>query len=335
MANTNFVDHVRIRCRSGRGGDGAVHFRREKFVPKGGPDGGDGGRGGHILIKGNNQYWTLLHLKYHKNVSASDGRPGDIGNKTGKQGQDEYLEVPLGTVVYDDETGDKQAEILEDGQTQIVAKGGSGGLGNTHFKSATQQTPRYAQSGQESEDKWIVLELKMLADVGLVGFPNAGKSTLLSVLSAAKPKIADYPFTTTKPNLGMVPYRDFKSFLVADIPGLIEGAHKGKGLGDRFLKHIERNGVLLFTIAADSDNIQREYDLLLYELEQFNRELLVKDRLLAITKSDLLDEELKQLIVPELPDVPYVFISSIAEEGVFQLKDRIWEILNKSVESSD
>jgi GTP-binding protein len=266
---------------------------------------------------------------------ASNGRPGDIGNKTGKQGQDEYLHVPLGTVVYDDATGQKLAEILEDGQTQIVARGGSGGLGNTHFKSATKQAPRYAQSGEEGEDRWIVLELKMLADVGLVGFPNAGKSTLLSALSAAKPKVADYPFTTTKPNLGMVPYHDFKSFLMADIPGLIEGAHAGKGLGDRFLRHIERNGVLLFTIPADSDNIKRNYDLLLKELEQFNRELLVKDRLLAITKSDLLDEELKQLIIPELPDVPYVLISSVTEEGLLPLKDNIWTLLNKKVTSSE
>lgn len=304
-------------------------------MPKGGPDGGDGGRGGNIIIRGNQQYWTLLHLKYRKNIIASSGAPGGTANKTGKQGEDEILDVPLGTVALDDQSGEKLCEILEDGQTQVLVKGGKGGLGNTHFKSSTKQAPRHSLPAEKGQDKWIILELKVLADVGLVGFPNAGKSTLLSVLSAAKPKIANYPFTTTKPNLGIVAYREFKSFVMADIPGIIEGAHEGKGLGLRFLRHIERNAVLLITIPADSKNIQQEYDLIMHELEQYNKELLFKDRLLAVTKSDQLDQELKDLLVLELPDVPYVLISSFKEEGLSTLKDMIWEMLNNKVESTN
>ncbi|MEX0965595.1 MAG: GTPase ObgE [Bacteroidia bacterium] len=327
---TNFIDYVKICCRSGKGGAGSAHFRREKFVPRGGPDGGDGGRGGHIILKGNKQLWTLLHLKYRKHVIAKQGVSGGGSMKTGAEGEDEILEVPLGTVARDAETGEKHFEITDDGEERILVPGGRGGLGNVHFKSATNQTPRYAQPGEPGREEWKILELKMLADVGLVGFPNAGKSTLLSVLSEAKPKIANYPFTTLVPNLGVVSYRDMRSFVMADIPGIIEGAHEGKGLGTRFLRHIERNSVLLFCIPADSTNIKEEYTILLNELELYNPELLLKERLLAITKSDLLDAELKKLLIPELPNVPYVFISAVAQQGLDNLKDMIWSTMNDS-----
>ena len=306
-----------------------MHFRREKFVPKGGPDGGDGGRGGHVLLRGNKQLWTLLHLRYRKHVIAPPGKPGEGGLRTGAQGEDVVLEVPLGTVAKDAETGEKLLEITEHGQTEILLAGGRGGLGNDHFKTSTKQTPRYAQPGEPGQERWVVLELKLLADVGLVGFPNAGKSTLLSVLSAARPEIADYPFTTLTPNLGVVAYRDHQSFVMADIPGIIAGAAEGKGLGLRFLRHIERNAVLLFMIPADSIDIVREYETLLEELEKYNPELLDKNRVLAITKADMLDEELEEMIRPVLPqDVPHVFISSIAQKGLTELKDTLWQALN-------
>ena len=301
MSSPNFIDYVKFCSRSGAGGAGSTHFRREKFVPKGGPDGGDGGRGGHIILKGSSQLWTLLHLKYKKHVIASNGKPGEGGKRTGADGEDIVLEVPLGTIAKNAETGEFILDITEDGQEVILTPGGRGGLGNDHFKSSTNQTPTYAQPGEEGVEEWIILELKVLADVGLVGFPNAGKSTLLSVISAAKPEIADYPFTTIVPNLGVVKYRDFKSFVVADIPGLIEGAAEGKGLGHRFLRHIERNSILLFMIPADANDIQKDFDILLNELKKYNPELLDKKRVLAITKSDLLDDELKQEMRVELP----------------------------------
>lgn len=331
MPSSNFIDHVRICSRSGSGGAGSVHFRREKFVPKGGPDGGDGGRGGHVILRGNQQLWTLLHLRYQKHVIAGNGKPGEGGNRTGAQGKDVVLEVPLGTVAKDPDTGTIKAEIIEDKQEVILTAGGQGGLGNSNFKSATNQTPRFSQSGEEGKEEWLVLELKLLADVGLVGFPNAGKSTLLSTISAAKPEIADYPFTTLVPNLGVVAYRDYKSFVVADIPGIIEGASAGKGLGLRFLRHIERNSILLFMIPADTQNIRAEYQVLLKELKQYNPELMDKERVLAVTKSDLLDDELKSEIKSELPEqVQTLLISSVTGENILQLKDMLWKILHKN-----
>ncbi|MBM3429668.1 MAG: GTPase ObgE [Bacteroidetes bacterium] len=328
MASDNFVDYVKIHCTSGNGGGGSTHFRREKYIPKGGPDGGDGGRGGHVIIRGNKQLWTLLHLKFQKHIKAGHGAHGSGNLKTGSQGDDTYIEVKLGTLAKDGETGELLFEITEDGEEKIIQRGGRGGLGNNHFKSATNQTPRYAQPGESGEEGWKILELKLLADVGLVGFPNAGKSTLLSVISAAKPEIGDYPFTTLRPNLGMVSYRDHRSFVMADIPGIIEGAHAGKGLGLRFLRHIERNSLLLFMIPADADNIAKEYKILLNELKLYNPELLHKERVLAITKSDMLDEELIQSLKKEIPKIPYVFISSVAQMGLVELKDLIWKHLN-------
>jgi GTPase len=326
----NFVDYVKICCRSGSGGAGSAHFRREKFIPKGGPDGGDGGRGGHIILRGNKQLWTLLPLKYRKHVIAKKGIPGSGGNKTGADGKDIILDVPLGTVAKDAETGEVEFEITEDGQKVILVPGGMGGRGNTHFKSATNQTPRYAQPGIPGKEEWKILELKILADVGLVGFPNAGKSTLLSVVSAAKPKIANYPFTTLVPNLGIVAYHDNQSFIMADIPGIIEGAHAGKGLGLRFLRHIERNSVLLFMVPADAGDIYKEYRILMGELEKYNPELLDKPGLLVITKSDLIDDELQQMIDKEIPDrVERIYISAMTGKGLDKMKDRIWKLLNE------
>ncbi len=329
MSDRNFVDYVKICCRSGNGGKGSTHLRRDAITAKGGPDGGDGGRGGHIILRGNQQLWTLLHLKYRKHVQAGHGGDGSGSNKSGKYGEDIILEVPLGTVAKDAETRAVHFEIMEDGEEHILVKGGRGGLGNTHFKSSTNQTPRYAQPGELGLEEWKVLELKVLADVGLVGFPNAGKSTLLSVVTAAKPEIANYPFTTLKPNLGIVKYRGHQSFIMADIPGIIEKAHEGKGLGHRFLRHIERNSTLLFMIPADTENIQKEYNILLNELEKFNPELLDKPRILALTKSDLLDEELMELLEPEIPKgVPSIFISSITQQGITTLKDMLWQQIN-------
>jgi GTPase len=326
---SNFVDHIKVFCRSGKGGAGSVHFYRGKYIPKGGPDGGDGGRGGHIILVGNKQLWTLLHLRYKKHIFAEDGTNGSSNNKTGQEGKDIYIEVPLGTVAKDAETGEIECEITEDGQQFILLRGGQGGKGNTHFKSPTNQTPRYAQPGEPSIEATKILELKILADVGLVGFPNAGKSTFLSVISAAKPKIADYAFTTLTPNLGMVPYRDDASFVVADIPGIIEGAHEGKGLGLRFLRHIERNSVLLFMIPCDSEDIKEDYDVLLNELKLHNPELLDKQRLLAITKCDMIDEELKKEMNATIPDIDFCYISSITGEGIQELKDLIWKKINQ------
>lgn len=328
MSETNFVDYVKIMCRSGKGGAGSAHLHRSKLTAKGGPDGGDGGRGGHIIVKGNKQLWTLLHLKFRKHVIAEPGGGGGSALKTGAYGKDEYLEVPLGTIARDAETGEIHFEITEDGQEKILVKGGQGGLGNFHFKSATFQTPRFAQPGEPGEELWKILELKVLADVGLVGFPNAGKSTLLSKISAAKPEIGNYPFTTLTPQLGIVKYHDYKSFVVADIPGIIEGAHEGKGLGHRFLRHIERNSVLLFLIAADCDDIKKEYEILLHELQQFNPELLDKKRILAISKYDLIDEEFEADIAKRLPDIPHIFISSHTQYHLKELKDMLWNALN-------
>lgn len=329
MAESNFIDYVKFCSRSGAGGAGSMHFRREKHVPKGGPDGGDGGRGGHIILRGNTQMWTLLHLKYKKHVIAESGKSGEGGRRTGADGKDVILEVPLGTVAKDAETGEKRFEITEDGQEVVLTKGGRGGLGNHHFKSSTNQAPHYAQPGEEGIEEWIILELKLLADVGLVGFPNAGKSTLLSAVSAAKPEIGDYPFTTLVPNLGVVSYRDDRSFVMADIPGIIEGAADGKGLGIRFLRHIERNPILLFVIPADADQIKKEYQILLGELEKYNPELLDKKRLLAISKSDLLDEELMQEMQAEIPEgIPAVFISSVTQTNLDRLKDMIWQAIH-------
>tara|TARA_B100001115_G_C15842374_1_gene422776 strand:+ start:1811 stop:2809 length:999 start_codon:yes stop_codon:yes gene_type:complete len=330
VKNSNFVDYVKIFCRSGKGGAGSVHLLRDRTTAKGGPDGGDGGRGGHIIIKGNEQMWTLLHLKYQKHIFAEHGGAGSGNNKIGKDGESRILEVPLGTVAKDAETGEVLFEITTHGEEQIMLEGGKGGRGNVHFKSPTNQTPRYAQPGIPSKEGWFILELKVLADVGLVGFPNAGKSTLLSVVSAAKPEIANYPFTTLVPNLGIVSYRDHKSFIMADIPGIIEGAAEGRGLGLRFLRHIERNSTLLFMVPADSDNIKKEYEILLGELEKYNPELLDKDRMLAISKSDMLDEELKEEMKAELPeDIDCLFISSVAQQGLTKLKDALWHNMNK------
>lgn len=328
MSNSNFVDYVKIFCRSGKGGAGSVHFRREKFIPKGGPDGGDGGRGGHIYLKGNSQLWTLLHLKYQRHIFAGNGESGSGARCTGKDGEDVYIEVPIGTIARNAETGEVITEITEHGQVEMIMKGGRGGLGNWNFRSATLQTPRFAQPGEPAEEGYIILELKILADVGLVGFPNAGKSTLLMVVSAAKPKIADYPFTTLVPNLGIVRYRDDKSFVMADIPGIIEGAHEGKGLGLRFLRHIERNSMLLFMIPADSDDVHRQYEILVNELSMYNPELLDKKRALAITKCDLIDEQTRESIAMNLPQLPTVFISSVTGEGIEKLKDLLWRNLN-------
>lgn len=327
---SNFVDYVKVCCRSGHGGAGSAHLHRDKHTAKGGPDGGDGGRGGHIILKGTTNIWTLLHLKYRKHIVASNGESGGSSLRTGATGHDEILEVPLGTIAKDAETGEVLFDITEDGETKILVPGGKGGLGNWHFKSATQQTPRFAQSGLPGKEQWMILELKVLADVGLVGFPNAGKSTLLSVVSAAKPEIANYPFTTLVPNLGMVSYRDNRSFVMADIPGIIEGASEGKGLGYRFLRHIERNSVLLFMVPADTDRtIAEEYAILLSELTAYNSELADKPKLLAITKSDMLDDELEKEMAHELPDgVPHIFISSITGKNILPLKDMIWKAIN-------
>lgn len=330
VKNSNFVDYVKIFCRSGKGGAGSIHLLRDRTTAKGGPDGGDGGRGGHIIIKGNKQMWTLLHLKYQKHIFAEHGGVGSGNNKIGKDGESRILEVPLGTVAKDAETGEVLFEITTNGEEQIMLEGGKGGRGNVHFKSSTNQTPRYAQPGIASKEGWFILELKVLADVGLVGFPNAGKSTLLSVVSAAKPEIANYPFTTLVPNLGIVSYRDHKSFIMADIPGIIEGAAEGRGLGLRFLRHIERNSTLLFMVPSDCDNIKKEYEILLGELEKYNPELLDKDRMLAISKSDMLDEELKEEMKAELPeDIDCLFISSVAQQGLTELKDALWHNINK------
>lgn len=329
IKNSNFVDYVKIFCRSGKGGAGSAHFLRDKTTAKGGPDGGDGARGGHIILKGNQQMWTLLPLKYKKHIFAKHGGGGSGNHSSGKEGEDNYLEVPLGTIAKNSETGEILFEITDHDQEIILLNGGMGGRGNAHFKSSTNQSPHYAQPGVDSSEDWFVLELKVLADVGLVGFPNAGKSTLLSVISAAKPQIANYPFTTLVPNLGIVAYREHKSFIMADIPGIIEGASEGKGLGLRFLRHIERNSTLLFMVPADSKDITKEYEILLQELKKFNPELLDKDRILAISKSDMLDEELIDEIQKELPnDLPSLFISSVAQQGLTELKDKIWEQLN-------
>ena len=329
MANSNFIDYVKICCRSGNGGSGASHFYRDRTTAKGGPDGGDGGRGGHVIAVGNKQLWTLLHLKYRKHIVAGHGQGGQGSHKEGSIGDDVVIEVPLGTVIKDDETGEILHEITFDGEEYVLAKGGRGGKGNDFFKTCTNQAPRYAQPGEEGLEEWKILELKVLADVGLVGFPNAGKSTLLASVSAAKPEIADYPFTTLVPNLGIVAYRDYRSFVMADIPGIIEGAHEGKGLGHRFLRHIERNALLLFMVPADSDDITNEYHILLNELKEYNPELLDKQRVLAITKSDMLDEELKAELIKELPnDVEWIFISAVAQQGLVELKDLLWNKIN-------
>jgi len=329
MTEGNFTDYIKIHVKSGNGGKGSAHLRREKYIPKGGPDGGDGGRGGHIIIRGNKDFWTLYHLKFKQHFKAERGGDGSRQRSTGKDGEDVVIEVPLGTVIKDTETGEVVGEITQDGQELIVAKGGKGGKGNWHFKTATNQTPRYAQPGLPGEERDLTLELKLLADVGLVGFPNAGKSTLLSKLTAAKPKIADYPFTTLKPNLGIVSYRDGRSFVMADIPGIIEGAAEGKGLGHYFLRHIERNSNLLFLVPADADDIKNEYQVLLNELKKYNPELLDKKRILAISKSDMLDDELKKEIEKDLPqDLPHIFISSYTGENLDKLKDLLWKELN-------
>lgn len=329
MADTNFIDYVKILCRSGKGGAGSRHYHRAKYVPKGGPDGGDGGRGGHIILKGNRNKWTLLDLRYQRHIFATDGESGGAGRSFGKDGEDRVIEVPVGTTVFDAETGEFLCEITEDGEEIKLLRGGKGGLGNCHFATPTNRAPRYAQPGQPAIEKAVVLELKLLGDVGLVGFPNAGKSTLLSSISAAKPKIADYPFTTMEPSLGIVSYRDGKSFVMADIPGIIEGASEGKGLGLRFLRHIERNAVLLFMVPADSDDIKRDYEILLKELREFNPELMDKSRVLAISKSDMLDDELREAIAAELPEgVPTVFISAVTGQGLTELKDLLWREIN-------
>ncbi len=332
MTEGNFTDYVKIHVQSGKGGQGSAHLRREKYIPKGGPDGGDGGRGGHIILKANDNMWTLHHLKFKRHYSAGHGGSGGKQTSTGADGADVYIEVPLGTVIRDKETEEILFELTEDGEEKVVAKGGRGGLGNAHFKSSTNQTPRYAQPGEEGEEVDIILELKILADVGLVGFPNAGKSTLLSVITAAKPKIANYEFTTLKPNLGIVEYRDFKTFVVADIPGIIEGAAEGKGIGHRFLRHIERNSTLLFLIPADAPDIKEQYEILVDELRRYNPQLLDKERLVAISKSDMLDDELKsemkKNLDKEFKNIPYLFISSVAHQGLTELKDKLWAMLN-------
>lgn len=322
---TNFIDHVKINCRSGKGGAGSKHLLRTRGDDRGGPDGGDGGRGGHVILLGNRQMWTLLHLRYRRHIKAEHGMPGSKSESTGKSGKDVIIDIPLGTVAKDAETGEVLFEITEDGEQRILVTGGKGGRGNVHFKSSVRQTPRYAQPGEPEVERNIILELKVLADVGLVGFPNAGKSTLLSVVSAAKPEIANYPFTTLVPNLGIVSYRDDRSFVMADIPGIIEGAHEGKGLGLRFLRHIERNSILLFMVPADADDVSTEYEVLLNELKQYNPELLDKDRILAVTKSDLLDDELETELKASISvDVPTLFISAHAEKGLTELKDELW-----------
>lgn len=329
MAESNFIDYVKIMCRSGKGGAGSRHFHRAKYLPKGGPDGGNGGRGGHIILKGNRNMWTLLPLRYQRHIFATDGERGGENRSTGKDGEDRIIEVPVGTVVFDADSGEFLCEVTEDGQEVKLLRGGKGGLGNWNFATSTNRAPRYAQPGQPAIEKTVVLELKLLGDVGLVGFPNAGKSTLLSAMSAAKPKIADYPFTTMEPSLGIVDYRGDKSFVMADIPGIIEGASEGKGLGLRFLRHIERNAVLLFLIPADSDNIKRDYEILLKELKEFNPELGDKGRVLAISKSDLLDDELREEISKELPEgIPTVFISAVTGQGLTELKDLLWREIN-------
>ena len=330
MSGENFVDYVKICCRSGKGGPGSSHFMRNRMTAKGGPDGGDGGRGGHVIVRGNAQYWTLLHLKYARHVIAEHGEPGRGQHKHGADGKDSYIDVPLGTVVKDAESGEVLVEILDDGQEVIITPGGKGGLGNDHFKSSVRQSPTYAQPGEEGLEEWKILELKLLADVGLVGFPNAGKSTLLSVVSAAKPEIANYPFTTLKPNLGMIAYRDDRSFVMADIPGIIEGAAEGKGLGLRFLRHIERNPVLLFLVPADAPDIRTEYETLLKELEKYNPDLLKKNRLLAVSKADMLDDELEEAMRAEIEDLDPIFFSSVAQQGLQQLKDRIWQSMESA-----
>lgn len=328
MADSNFIDYVKILCRSGKGGAGSMHFHRAKYVPKGGPDGGDGGRGGHVILRGNKNMWTLLPLKYSRHVFATNGQSGGAGRSFGKDGEDKVIEVPCGTVVFEADTGRYLCEVTDDGQEVKLLRGGRGGLGNWHFKSATNRTPRYAQPGEPAIEKAVILELKLLADVGLVGFPNAGKSTLLSAVSAARPKIADYPFTTMEPQLGIVDYRGNRSFVMADIPGIIEGASEGRGLGLRFLRHIERNAVLLFMVPADADDIKTQYEVLLEELRRFNPQLMDKQRVLAISKSDMLDEELKAEIRPTLPtDLPTVFISSVTGEGITELKDALWKAI--------
>jgi GTP-binding protein len=328
MAESNFIDYVKICCRSGKGGAGSRHYHRSKMNPRGGPDGGDGGKGGDIILLGNSQLWTLLHLKYRKHVMAEDGIPGGENHSSGRFGESIVLEVPLGTVARDAETGEIMFEITEEGERKVLVPGGRGGLGNAHFKTPTNQSPQYAQPGEPGIEQWIILELKVLADVGLVGFPNAGKSTLLSVLSAAKPEIADYPFTTLVPNLGVVQYRDYRSFVMADIPGIIEGAHEGKGLGHRFLKHIERNALLLLLIPSDSKNHLAEYKTLINELEAFSSELIFKDKIVAISKSEMLDNELKEEIRREMAGIDLLFISSVAQQGLIELKDEIWKRLN-------
>ena len=336
MAESNFVDYVKIFCRSGKGGRGSAHLRHDKYIPNGGPDGGDGGKGGSVILKGNRNYWTLLHLRYERHAFAENGGNGGSNKCFGKDGKDVIIEVPCGTVAYDAETGEYLCDITDDGQEIVLLKGGRGGLGNWHFRTATRQAPRFAQPGEPAQEQMVVLELKLLADVGLVGFPNAGKSTLLSAISAAKPKIANYPFTTLEPNLGIVSYREGKSFVMADIPGIIEGASEGKGLGIRFLRHIERNSLLLFMVPGDTDDIKREYDILLNELAQFNPEMLDKQRVLAITKCDLIDEELMSMLEPNLPaDIPHVFISGVSGLGLQQLKDILWKELNSESNKLD
>lgn len=330
MADSNFIDYVKIFCASGNGGAGSMHLRREKYIPKGGPDGGDGGRGGHIILRANPQFWTLIHLKYRKHIRAEHGEGGGGQLQKGKNGQDIYLDVPLGTVAKDAETGEVLFELVEAGEERILVKGGRGGLGNNYFKTATNQTPRYAQPGEPGVEGWFILELKILADVGLVGFPNAGKSTLLSTVTAARPKIANYAFTTLEPNLGIVSYYDDQSFVMADIPGIIEGAHEGKGIGLRFLRHIERNSILLFMVPADTDDVKKEYEILLNELREYNPELLVKGRVLAISKSDMLDEQMKADMSKQLPEgVKSIFISSMTGEGIKELKDMLWAKLHE------
>ena len=329
MPESNFVDYVKICCRSGKGGRGSMHMHRAKYVPNGGPDGGDGGRGGHVYLRGNHNYWTLLHLRYERHVFAGHGGNGGKSKSTGRDGEDRYIDVPCGTVVYDAETGEYLCDVKEDGQVVMLLKGGRGGLGNWNFRTSTNQAPRYAQPGEPMQERTVIMELKLLADVGLVGFPNAGKSTLLSALSSARPKIANYPFTTMEPSLGIVSYRDNQSFVMADIPGIIEGASEGRGLGLRFLRHIERNSLLLFMVPGDTDDIRHEYEVLLNEVSTFNPQLLDKQRVLAITKSDLLDDELVELLSQNLPDdLPHVFISAVAGKGLTELKDILWEALN-------
>ena len=331
MADSNFIDYVKIFCSSGHGGSGSTHLYRAKYIPKGGPDGGDGGRGGHVILRANPQFWTLIHLKYRKVVRAENGAPGSGALCKGKQGTDIWLDVPVGTVVKDAETDEVLCELVEPNQEYILCRGGKGGLGNNNFKSATNQTPRYAQPGEEGQEGWFILELKLLADVGLVGFPNAGKSTLLASITSAKPKIANYAFTTLEPNLGIVKYYDDKSFVMADIPGIIEGAHEGKGIGLRFLRHVERNSVLLFMVSAEEENINDSYKILLKELKMYNPELLAKDRVLAVTKCDLADDEMRARVKRHLPrTIPTVLISSVTGEGLPELKDLLWEALNKA-----